>query len=393
MIVRPILYVILGAVGGYLGRYLGDLYFKLDSVSRLLGDNQRYVSLSKFGFIAIGILLGLWAFRWISLFVGDFAERMRETPVHEKVAYATGAILGLIVSALIYTPFVNWVQEPVLRTLLGIGLVALLVALSTHASLSMRDEFRLIMRGSREEHREDGDLRNPKVLDTNIIIDGRIASVQRSGFIEGDLYVPGFVLDELQRISDSADAVKRARGRRGLDLLNAMQKEFGLVVGTHDELAPREPQEEVDHRLIRLASAMKASILTNDFNLNKVAELRGVKVLNVNELASSLKPVVLPGEDLVVYVQKEGREAGQGIGYLDDGTMVIIEGGRRFIGSTIEVAVTSVLQNVSGKMIFSEVSEAHQSKSAAVDRNVRAYGGGRSGKRTRSGDGDENLES
>ncbi len=195
-----------------------------------------------------------------------------------------------------------------------------------------------------------------KILDTNVIIDGRIADVCQTGFIEGPIYVPGFVLEELQHIADSSDALKRARGRRGLDILNTMQKEFPLIVRSYDhKLAHEDAQEEVDTRLVKLAKVLKGSIVTNDYNLNKVAALQGVAVLNVNELANALKPVVLPGEEMPVLIIKEGREQNQGVAYLDDGTMIVVEDGRRHIGESMEVVVTSVLQTVAGKMIFARL--------------------------------------
>ncbi len=197
---------------------------------------------------------------------------------------------------------------------------------------------------------------NCKILDTNVIIDGRIADVCRTGFLEGPLYVPGFVLEELQHIADSGDGLKRARGRRGLDILNTMQKELPLIVRTWDKALDKAYQnEEVDTKLVRLAKALEGMIVTNDFNLNKVAMLQGVQVLNVNELANALKPVVLPGEVMVVGIVKEGKEPNQGVAYLDDGTMIVVEDGRRYIGGTQGVIVTSVLQTSAGKMIFARV--------------------------------------
>ena len=192
----------------------------------------------------------------------------------------------------------------------------------------------------------------PKILDTSVIIDGRIADICKSGFIEGDLVIPGFVLEELRHIADSSDLLKRNRGRRGLDILNKIQKELEFKVQIcerdYDDIA------EVDSKLVRLAQDMKGKILTNDFNLNKVAELQGVTVLNINELANAVKPVVLPGEEMEVHVIKNGKEAGQGVAYLDDGTMIVVDGGKRHIGETIGVLVTSVLQTAAGRMIFAK---------------------------------------
>ncbi len=192
----------------------------------------------------------------------------------------------------------------------------------------------------------------PKILDTSVIIDGRVGDVVATGFVEGDLIVPGFVLEELQALADSTEPARRARGRRGLDTVHALQE-------THSHVSIIERDfpnvAEVDAKLIRLAKEIKGVIVTTDYNLNKVSQIQGVEVLNVNDLANTLKPVVMPGEHMAIKVLREGKEEDQGVGYLDDGTMVVIEGGRRRIGEEVDVEVTSVLQNPSGKMIFTKV--------------------------------------
>jgi uncharacterized protein YacL len=205
----------------------------------------------------------------------------------------------------------------------------------------------------------------PKVMDTSVIIDGRIADVCRTGFVEGPLLVPRSVLSELQRIADSADAMRRARGRRGLDMLNRLQKEYPDLRIVDD---PAGLTGNVDERLIAYAQSIGGWIVTNDFNLNKVAELQGVRVLNVNELAQALRTVHLPGEELTVLITKDGKEAGQGIGYLDDGTMVVVEGGKRLIGENSDVVVTSVLQTVAGRMIFARPKADVPTGSSAAHR-------------------------
>lgn len=191
-----------------------------------------------------------------------------------------------------------------------------------------------------------------KILDTSVIIDGRIADICKTGFIEGTLVIPEFVLEELQHIADSSDLLKRNRGRRGLDILNKIQKELDVKVliyeGDFEEIG------EVDSKLVKLAKALRGKVVTNDFNLNKVCELQGVSVLNINDLANAVKPVVLPGEEIIVQVIKDGKEHGQGVAYLDDGTMIVVEGGRDYIGTTMEVLVTSVLQTSAGRMIFAK---------------------------------------
>ena len=194
-----------------------------------------------------------------------------------------------------------------------------------------------------------------KLLDTSVIIDGRIADLCETGFIEGTLIVPQFILLELQHISDSSDGLKRARGRRGLDVLNAIQKMSNITVTITEEDFPN--VKEVDSKLVELAKKINAKIFTNDLNLNKVAGIQGVKILNINDLCNALKPVVLPGETMRVFVLKEGKEAGQGVAYLDDGTMVVIDHAKRWIGKNVDVMVTSVLQTSAGRMIFSRLKE------------------------------------
>lgn len=206
----------------------------------------------------------------------------------------------------------------------------------------------------------------PKLLDTSVIIDGRIADLCETGFIEGTLVVPQFILQELQHISDSSDGLKRARGRRGLDILNVIQKIVTIKVDIVEDDFPH--VKEVDTKLIELAKKMDAKVLTNDFNLNKVAGIQGVKVLNINDLCNALKPVVLPGEAIKVFVLKEGKEAGQGVAYLDDGTMVVVDHAKRLIGKNVDVIVTSVLQTSAGRMIFSRLKEETESEELSFAR-------------------------
>jgi uncharacterized protein YacL len=198
--------------------------------------------------------------------------------------------------------------------------------------------------------RSTGPRKRFKILDTSVIIDGRIADICETGFMDGTLVIPQFVLKELQLVADSSDSMKRNRGRRGLDILQKIQKMSGVDVMISDMDFPE--IREVDLKLIELGRALQGKIVTNDFNLNKVAQLRGVEVLNINELANSLKPVVLPGEIMKVFILKEGKEYNQGVAYLDDGTMVVVDNARKMIGRTIDVVVTSVLQTTAGKMIF-----------------------------------------
>lgn len=195
---------------------------------------------------------------------------------------------------------------------------------------------------------------SPKILDTSVIIDGRIADIMKTGFLEGDIVIPEFVLVELRHIADSSDSLKRNRGRRGLDILNKIQQDYGIEIYNTDAEKVLEDIPEVDVKLLKMAQIMKGVVVTNDFNLNKVAAIKGVGVLNINELANSVKPVVLPGEDMELFLVKEGKENNQGVAYLDDGTMIVVEDGRRYIGQSIPATVTSILQTSAGRMIFAK---------------------------------------
>jgi uncharacterized protein YacL len=220
--------------------------------------------------------------------------------------------------------------------------------------------------------RSRGPQRRYRILDTSVIIDGRIADICETGFMDGTLVVPQFVLKELQQVADSSDSLRRNRGRRGLDILQKIQKMVGVDVVISDADFP--DTREVDLKLIELARSLQGKIVTNDFNLNKVAQLRGVDVLNINELANSLKPVVLPGESMKVFIVKEGKEYNQGVAYLDDGTMVVVDNARSMIGKTIDVVVTSLLQTTAGKMIFGrfiEVTAGAQPTPVEGNRRIR----------------------
>jgi uncharacterized protein YacL len=201
-----------------------------------------------------------------------------------------------------------------------------------------------------------------RLLDTSVIIDGRIADICDTGFMDGELIVPRFVLNELQFIADSSDSMKRSRGRRGLDILNRMQKSSAINIEIVEQDFPK--IKGVDGKLVALAQKLNAKLMTNDYNLNKVAELQGVRVLNVNELANAMKPVVLPGEQMLVKIIREGKEQGQGVGYLDDGTMIIVDSAQKMINMNVEVIVTSVLQTTAGRMIFTELKEAAEKKNS-----------------------------
>lgn len=274
-------------------------------------------------------------------------------PVSELLIGAGGLLLGLITAALLYplAKAVSWNNA-----FLPLVVTGMLGMLGYRLAMAKKNELIAFAGGlhiaAKEKESDADEWEEHKILDTSVIIDGRIADICKTGFIEGTLVIPGFILEELQHIADSSDLLKRNRGRRGLDILNKIQKELDVKVliyeGDFEEIS------EVDSKLVRLAKVLRGKVLTNDFNLNKVCELQGVSVLNINDLANAVKPVVLPGEEIVVQVIKDGKEHGQGVAYLDDGTMIVVEGGRDFIGTTMEAMVTSVLQTSAGRMIFAK---------------------------------------
>ncbi|HEY8147282.1 MAG TPA: PIN domain-containing protein [Vicinamibacteria bacterium] len=298
--------------------------------------------------------------RWIGLTLGVLAalgligleRRLRSVPGHHMVGALIGGVIGLFGARLVWGALdgLDIIGEHFVHALVVVFLGYMGVVLGGQKA-EWFEPARIIA-----AFRDSSRLHQYKVLDTSVIIDGRIADICETGFLEGTLVVPQFVLRELQQVADSSDNLKRNRGRRGLDILQKMQKMAGVAVQIVETDFPE--VREVDLKLIELARKLGGKIVTNDFNLNKVAQLRGVPVLNINELANSLKPVVLPGELMKVFIIKEGKEQGQGVGYLDDGTMVVVDQAKKALGRTIEVSVTSVLQTTAGKMIFCRWPEA-----------------------------------
>ena len=270
-----------------------------------------------------------------------------------------GALISLILTSLIGLPL-NRIDlyglGPILFVLLNLIFAIIFASIFVEKKDDISNLLVNLKKSNAKEKKSKVSVKNnPKVLDTSVIIDGRIFDICQTGFVEGPLVIPSFVLDELRHISDSADSLKRNRGRRGLDILNKIQKELEIETQIWEGDFPE--IQEVDSKLLKLAQTLKGKVVTNDFNLNKVAEFQGVPVLNINELANAIKPIVLPGEEMKVIVVKDGKEATQGIGYLDDGTMIVVEGGRRFMGEQIIVIVTSVLQTAAGRMIFAKPKE------------------------------------
>jgi len=301
----------------------------------------------------LGFLVALFSFRKIVSWVNYF-ERVS---LVDKIAGAIGVILGLGVALLVTVPF-----APIAGFGLPIRIFASVVGIVLGVGFAMSARGQIVyvfpnLASSLPLGEATARARTkPKMLDTNVIIDGRIADVVESGFLEGALFIPDFILQELHHIADSSDNLRRARGRRGLDMLNTLKNLDDVEVAIYEDYSDEEVSyEEVDTRLVKLAKAKDAAVVTNDYSVNEIAKLNGVPVVNINELANALKPVFLPGEEMTVTVVKEGKEPGQGVGYLDDGTMVVVEGAAGAIGQMVPVTVSSVLQTNAGKMIFAEL--------------------------------------
>jgi uncharacterized protein YacL len=275
---------------------------------------------------------------------------IQKMTVYEMISCSVGLVLGLLVANLITIPFS---KIDIIGTPICILANILFAFLGVSAAMSKKnDEFFEGLKGKTKQHKGGRPVMHPKILDTSVIIDGRIADICKCGFMEGEFIVPGFVLEELRHIADSSDPLKRNRGRRGLDILNIIQKELDYPVHIEDTDLPE--GAEVDSELLKLAARLQGKILTTDYNLSKVASLQGIQVLNVNELCNAVKPIALPGEEMSVQVIRDGKENGQGIGYMEDGTMIVVEGGRKHIGESVTVIVTSTLQTAAGRMIFAK---------------------------------------
>lgn len=309
-------------------------------------------------FALIFYLISIPVIKLVSRVVVDMENSLKGVPVSEMLWATLGLILGLIIAFLLSQPL-KLIPIPYL------GLILTVIIYGSCAYLGLRvgsvhreelnDKFRNLIPVTKRAIKEKPLVKEnttAKVLDTSVIIDGRVKEIALAGFLEGKLVVPVFVLEELQHIADSADSLKRNRGRRGLDILKAMQDspDFDIEIfkGKYEDI------KEVDSKLLKLTQELNGKIVTNDYNLNKVAVLQNIPVLNINELANAVKPVFLPGEEMEVAIVKEGKEHSQGLGYLDDGTMIVVENGKKYLGETITVIVTSILQTSAGKMIFAK---------------------------------------
>ena len=311
-------------------------------------SSQNYL-LYVFTIAAATFGIGLLVTPYVTIRPFNWARgRVSNMPAQDVVAGAIGLVVGLLTAALLSLPL------SLLPSYLGkfLPVVASLVLGYFGATIMVthRKEVFQLVGLSREGSRGKSGPEHKVVIDTSAIIDGRIADISHTGFVAGTMVIPRFVLAELQQIADSPDAVRRNRGRRGLEMLNKLQKESVVPIEISDVEVDGVP--DVDGKLVRLAKNMRCSIITNDYNLNRVAELQGIKVLNINELANAVKSVVFPGEEMIVRIIQEGKEFGQGVAYLDDGTMVVVENGRRYINGDVDIVVTRVLQTVAGRMIF-----------------------------------------
>ena len=323
------------------------------------GMTEYLTSLSGIGIIvftslALGIFLFIIGGRIIKI-TTDTVERMERAlqniTLYELLIGAVGLIAGLIVANLISIPIV---KIQVIGVALSI-MINILFGISGiyFALMKKTDNVFAGISGKGEM----GDSRTVKVLDTSAIIDGRILDIGRTGFLEGEFLVPGFVLEELRHLADSHDDIVRAKGRRGLDVLNIMKTELKYPVKI--DKIDRDSNLEVDEQLLLRAKELNAKVITNDYNLGKVAQLKGIEILNINDLANAMKPVAVSGEEMAIRIIKEGKESGQGVGYLDDGTMVVVEGGMKFRNQLIDVVVTSVLQTSAGRMVFARFKTIH----------------------------------
>ncbi|MFD1363502.1 PIN/TRAM domain-containing protein [Lentibacillus salinarum] len=348
-------FIISGGTIGYL--YIPDIVNLLNlsdatwAASPYSGMVSGAIILFVLSYFVAGYIVGF--LRWVE-------EALIKVPVGDLLFGSFGLIGGLVIAYLVNIPLTD-INIYIVSQVLPLFITIFLGYLGFQVGFRRRDELMNLLNFNRKEREkkrvsdsETVQKKQPKskILDTSVIIDGRIADICQTNFLEGTIVIPQFVLGELQHIADSSDVLKRNRGRRGLDVLNRIQKELPVNVeiyeGDFDEIT------EVDSKLIKLAKVIDGIVVTNDFNLNKVCELQEVPVLNINDLANAVKPVVLPGEELMVHVIKDGKEHNQGIAYLDDGTMIVVEEGHAYIGKKIEVLITSVLQTSAGRMIFAK---------------------------------------
>ncbi|MDL2220337.1 TRAM domain-containing protein [Eubacteriales bacterium OttesenSCG-928-N14] len=368
---RRLLRLLVALLGGAVA---AGLVFLLASLLETIGIFYFFTDLSdtmQIIVFSVAVLVGTLFTYLLSNRIISFTIRMLQSmekhlsalPITDILAGVVGLIIGLII-ALLLSNLINLIPIPFVAGIVSILSYIILIYLGITVAVGRKSDILSLRKEFTDSVDEDGEPVSkrsrsrggipPKILDTSVIIDGRIYDIAKTGILECKLIVPGFVLEELRHIADSADSLRRQRGRRGLDILNAMQQELDSVVvveKNYDKL-------EVDDKLIRLTKENKGKLLTNDFNLNKVSQVKGVEVININQLANALKPAVMPGEEMQIQIVRDGKEHGQGVGYLDDGTMIVVDGGRAHIGQVKDIYITSVLQTAGGRMIFAKLKEA-----------------------------------
>lgn len=332
--------------------------------------NQSFINHPLVNGVIFGILfmfLGLIIYPFIEKLIRGLIEIVNKQTTLHLLLGTIGILIGILLGYLVALPF-TYLGIPFLSSILPLILSLIFAMIGYQIVISRKEEWLKFMQRPQTGHRQLEQKHSPeinqnnfqqfKLLDTSVIIDGRIADIVKTNFIEGTLIIPNFVLQELQYIADSSDSLKRAKGRRGLDILNTLQKDGQVPIEFYE--GDIEETTEVDGKLVRLAKIMGAAIVTNDFNLNKVCEFQNIAVFNINELANALKPVVIPGEELEIQVIKPGTERKQGVAYLEDGTMIVVEDGQNYMNEWITVVVTSALQTAAGRMIFAKPIEISQ---------------------------------
>ena len=354
---------VFSVIGIIIGYFISEVLITIPQIANYLSTTIAKVAF----YIIISLIFGLILYiispviyNGITNLIDYIEKSMQKMSITEILYGTVGAVIALILMTFIAKPIndMHRLFGPILLVLLNV----LAAVIGAKIMIKKKEDITTLLvnikkpvskeRKIKETVKETTVTGIPKILDTSVIIDGRIFDICETGFIEGPLVIPNFVLDELRHISDSSDALKRNRGRRGLDILNKIQKELSIETQIVDDDFPK--IAEVDAKLLKLAQKMEGKVITNDYNLNKVAEFQGVPVLNINELSNAIKPVVLPGEEMTIDIVKDGKESSQGVAYLEDGTMIVVEGGRKYIGQTTAVIVTSVLQTAAGRMIFAK---------------------------------------
>ena len=365
------IFTIFGALLGYEAFYLFRTF-----PEKQAGENAEYIQMTGVEEISMGLLFAIifgFIFYCIAPSLGRQGNKMADNIGNELkgvsgsdlAAGTIGLIAGLVLAFLLTKIYQDVVSKAIYLTLtiaIYIILGFLGAVIGTKKGSEIITQSIAKMQPGRQDLQEENPYaynekdrkrsRVPKILDTSVIIDGRILEIMKTGFLEGPIVIPEFVLVELRHIADSSDGLKRTRGRRGLDILNKIQEEYGIEIYNTDSEKAIKEIPEVDVKLLKLAQIIKGKVVTNDFNLNKVAAIKEVPVLNINELANAMKPMVIPGETMTVTLIKQGKDQNQAVAYLDDGTMIVVENGRKKIGQTVEIMVTSVLQTAAGRMIF-----------------------------------------